>query len=474
MLRALGLAVIGLITVPALAKPIESENLLPGDPSWELDNPAFHREIEGYASATSVQAGQQLKFYISSNDPQATISIYRVGWYHGVGGRKVYGPVTLATRLQNQPSSGDASGYLDAGWSATTSIRVPLFLPGTAKAWATGFYVAKVTGTTNGFQTYIPFVVRDPNRASDLLFTSGVMTYAAYNFWGGDSFYSEDRAKRISFNRPYDRSYGAGDFLNWEVQMVRFLEREGYDVSYETDIDLHHGLNAAAPHKALLFVGHDEYWTYEMRANVEAALRRGQSMGNFGANTCYWQARLEPDANGNPDRTVVCYKYDAADQDPYAKMSGSWYQSRVTTTWRDPILGRPEGKVFGTQYIGDPFYGDIVVANTGHWAFKGTGLTNGQVLPGLLGYEVDAVDPLAAPSTVTILGSSPCTWGNSNMAVYTTPQGGTVFSTGSMQWTWGLDDYPTAWLWPAPNYVSPAAQQITRNVLYKLITKRNP
>lgn len=458
----------------SMANVITSENNLPGDRSWELDNPAFHREIEGYASQTSVQAGANLKFYVSTDDAQSTLTIYRVGWYGGVGGRKVYGPVTVNTSRQATGTPDPATGYLDANWAATASVKVPIASPGTKNAWTSGFYVAKVAGTTSGYQCYIPFVVKEPFRGSDLIFNSGVLTYAAYDFWGGQCFYSSPRATRISLNRPYQRSYGAGDFLNWEIQMVRFLEREGYDVTYETDIDLHHSLNLYSFHKANIFVGHDEYWTYEMRQSTEWAKAFGESIGNFAANTCYWQVRLEPDAAGNADRTIVGYKYDADASDPFALKTGSYYKNRITTTWRDPVLGRPEGQLFGTQYIGDPFYGDITVSNAGHWVYKGTGLTNGSVLTGLLGYEVDGVDPKTAPTGITLLSNSPTTFGASSMAVYGTPAGGTVFSTGSMQWSWGVDGYGTAWLWPQPNYVSPAAQQITRNVLYKLITRRNP
>lgn len=474
LLRSFLFALGAVVAMAASANTITNENALPGDPGWELNNPAFNREIEGYSNLTSVQSGNAIKFFISTDDTKSTINIYRVGWYGGVGGRKVYGPVTLRTSRQPMGTPDPVTGYLDAGWKYGTTIWVPSGTPGTAAAWTSGFYVAKITGLTSGYQCYIPFVVREPNRTSDLLFNSGVFTYAAYDFWGGSCFYSSPRATRISLNRPYQRSFGAGDFLNWEIQMVRFLEKNGYDVTYQTDVDLHVGRNYWANHKALLFVGHDEYWTYEMRQNTENALSWGQCIGNFAANTCYWQVRLEPDAAGNANRTIVCYKYDAATSDPYMTMTGAQYQKRITTMWRDPILNRPEGKLFGTQYMGDPYYGDIIVSNTSNWVYKNAGLVDGAVLTGILGYEVDHVDPAASPSNLTILSNSPTTFGPSNMATYIAPSGGTVFSTGSMQWSWGLDGYGTAWLWPQPYYVSAAAQQITNNVLTKFTTGNYP
>ena len=69
-----------------------------------------------------------------------------------------------------------------------------------------------------------------------------------------------------------------------------------------------------------LSVGHDEYWTWQMRAHVEGARRpRGATSRFFSGNVCYWQIRLEPSAiTGEADRTMVSYKDDAPMRDPYA------------------------------------------------------------------------------------------------------------------------------------------------------------
>jgi len=89
--------------------------------------------------------------------------------------------------------------------------------------------------------------VRDDQRNLDLLFNSSVNTYEAYNHWGGYSFYLPKLPKlpaiKVSFNRPYPRGNGAGDFLTCEYNMLRFLEREGYDVTHCTDVDIHENGN---------------------------------------------------------------------------------------------------------------------------------------------------------------------------------------------------------------------------------------
>src|SRR5258708_28510414 len=73
--------------IPTLAQtqnPVQLENAKPGTTSWNLTNSASNHEIEGYASLTSVNAGQQISFYVNTSDPSFTLTIYRLGWYGGL------------------------------------------------------------------------------------------------------------------------------------------------------------------------------------------------------------------------------------------------------------------------------------------------------------------------------------------------------------------------------------------------------
>ena len=54
--------------------------------------PAHEREIEGYASLTSVNVGGSISFFVSTSDSTYTMDFYRIGWYGGAGGREVFGP----------------------------------------------------------------------------------------------------------------------------------------------------------------------------------------------------------------------------------------------------------------------------------------------------------------------------------------------------------------------------------------------
>ncbi len=63
-------------------------------------------------------------------------------------------------------------------------------------------------------------------------------------------------------------------------------------------------------HKAYISVGHDEYWSGEQRANVEAARDAGVNLLFWSGNEVYWKTRYEASIDGTDTayRTLVCYK----------------------------------------------------------------------------------------------------------------------------------------------------------------------
>ena len=496
------LAIIGETASPArayAASPVSRENARPGDADWILTDPADH-EVEGYASATSIQRGDQLHFYIHSIDPSVTVAVYRMGWYAGVGARLVHGTITLPGTRQPMPTPDPVTGLIECSWQISYTLRTKTEDP---REWLSGVYLAKLTGTSSRKQSYIIFVVREDDRPSDLLFQSSVTTFQAYNNWGGASTYpsnsrDERWARKVSFNRPYAASQhplggsgtGAGEFLTatsihptrslstagWEYNMVRWLERNGYDVTYSTDIDTHSHAEFWKGRKAWLSVGHDEYWTHEMRRHVEAARDQGLGLGFFSANTCYWQIRLEPSSvTGEPNRTMVAYKEVALTEDPYALDGDPSNDHLVTVQWRDPPVHRPEHELLGVMYDTVPVDGDLLITQLSHPIFDGVALPSDHRLPGLLGYEIDRAFP-DGPSGLTILAHSPYPRNEQvvygDMTLYEAASGARVFATGTIQWSWGLDDYNAPSLRTTRS--SSAAQAITRNVLELLGSTPHP
>ncbi|MFQ4143010.1 N,N-dimethylformamidase beta subunit family domain-containing protein [Chlorogloeopsis sp. ULAP02] len=509
------------IKIPKIqqSNPIIVENIKPGTTNWQLTNPATRREIEGYASLTSVNRGEKIKFFVNTKEPSYTIEIFRMGWYRGAGGRQMAPAIARKAVKQPPPMVDQATGLIECDWLDPYVLKIPSS-QNDPTIWASGIYLAKLTASISGKQSYIIFVVRDDSRSSDILFQSSVTTYQAYNNWGGMSLYRWNsrgkQASKVSFNRPYTISpnraaaygVGAGEFLTnfqpkrrtssagWEYNMLRWLEREGYDVTYSTDIDTHEnhldpytGKPMLLLHKAFLSVGHDEYWSWQMRQNIEAARDAGVSLGFFSANTCYWQIRFEPSRIApGINRTIVAYKENVA-LDPYARDTDPTNDYLITTLWRRKPVNFPEDALIGVMYETFQVNADIVFKQTApDWLLANTQLkpSNDQALlrsnnreskkeirlVGLLGYEVDRMFGNAPVNTIRV-AHSPYRYGRriryADITVYTTNSGATVFATGSIQWSWGLDDYNVPKL--RPSVLNNDAQVITGNVLAKMLGK---
>jgi hypothetical protein len=455
---------------PGAARPniVQLENALGrgqgASSGWILSAPLVPGHlIEGYASAPSVERGGSIDIFVNTTDPAFDLSIYRIGWYGGAGGRLLLGPVHLAGELQPPPHVDPTTGMVECDWKDPYELTIPALA---VTDWASGVYLAKLVGSS-GAQSDVVFVVRDDARRSDFLFQSSVTTFEAYNDWGGRSLYrtaNAPAATKVSFNRPYKDWLGTGEFLKYEVDMVRFLEREGMDVSYTTDVDVDANPAQLLNHKAFLSVGHDEYWTKHERDALEAARDAGVHLGFFGSNTGYWQVRLEPSPiSGAARRTLTGYK-EACANDPMLAVD----PSVATCRWRDPPVSRPEAALVGVMYDYAPVDADIRIAECPLWLCAGTALGTGSVLAGLLGREADKV-AASSPPGITLVGASPYTDAAgreriADMTFYTAASGAAVFAAGTMFWSWGLDDYGHS-----PELGNPDVQQMMRNLLRRFM-----
>jgi hypothetical protein len=468
-----------------VTNPIVRENALPGDDGWVpvtparaealvagVDHPDSPQEgidgwdpppISGYADRASVAPGEVIRFYVSTTAPLYDLNIVRMGWYGGKGGRSLHTVYGLPGRWQPLPTPDPDSGLLVADWQPSYSFTIPL-------NWPSGVYLVRLMAANEYYDIgYILFVVRDDNQVADFVYKLAVNTYQAYNNWGGKSLYAYNSvgapATKVSFDRPYSQWQGAGRFFDWDFPMIRWLEREGYNVTYITDIDAHTDRAYQRGRRALLSVGHDEYWTLEMRAAWEAARDANISLGFFGGNTLYWQVRLEPSTRGVPNRVLVCYREAA--RDPLAGTD----DQRVTVRWRDAPLGRPENALVGVLFDNAiPWEEDFpwVVKAADHWIFEGTDAQPGQAWSRIVGYEYDlALNNGHSPPGLVVLAESPVVGYNGRPSVSHSTyyrQGGMVFAAGTIDWAWALDDLRQRWS-DAPSRVDPRIQRVTANVL---------
>ncbi len=456
-LLACGL-VMALASTASAATAIQTENALPGTPGWRLPDAPYPSSaqsyaglvtsIDGYTVEQSVAPGGTVELHVAVATPGLTyrIKVYRLGWYGGAGARgKACVPVDCASsrtgvvQPATPPAMDPATGEVEADWPVTDTIAV-------GDDWVSGYYVAMLeltNGPDAGRARWVPFVVRAPGSRSAALVQVPVTTWLAYNGWGGKSVYDNKsvdgvHATKVSFARPY----WAAEFhlFDYEYPLVRFLEREGYDLSYATDVNVHRAPSQLRNHKLVMISGHDEYWTKEMRDGFDAARDAGVNLANMGANNAYWQVRLENDA-----RTMVSYKTSA---DPFPDAT------RTTVRFRDLATPRPECRLFGVQYdYSDALDGvtrdyGVVDETLSHAWFAGTGFTPGSSIPKGVGYEWDMIIPGCQVPPLTRLfhwsdvpGGKP----DADAVTYTAPSGARVFSGGSMQLSWGLDGARNGW-----------------------------
>jgi glucose/arabinose dehydrogenase len=308
------------------------------------------------------------------------------------------------------------------------------------------------------------------------LFQTSDTTWQAYNPYGGNSLYvgaPAGRAYKVSYNRPFTtRADTIGGAQSWlftvDYPMVRWLEANGYDVSYSTGVDSDRRGAELLEHKVFLSVGHDEYWSGNQRANVEAARNAGIDLAFFSGNEIFWKTRWENSIAGTSTayRTLVSYKETHANAkiDPTAAWTG---------TWRDPRFsppadgGRPENALTGQLFMvngsrNDPM--SVPSAQGKHRFWRNTSIASlaaGQTYTfaaGVLGYEWNEtpdtpempapaglqrlstttlnVTPLYLQDYGTNYGSGTATH---SMTLYKASSGALVFGAGTVNYSWGLD-----------------------------------
>jgi hypothetical protein len=272
------------------------------------------------------------------------------------------------------------------------------------------------------------------------VFQNSVTTWQAYNLWGSYSLYYgpakgggqnfADRARVVSFDRPYPQNWasGAADFVGNELPLLFQLERLGLDLTYWTDVDLHTRPQLLMNHRCLFSLGHDEYWSQPMRQAAAQANANGVNLAFLGANACYRQIRMEASSIG-PNRLEVCYK--SASEDPLTGES----PELTTVNWGQAPVNQPESTLIGSMYQSVGAKADTVVTDASSWFFDGCNLVDGHAFPQSILGEYDRYVPsFPGPRNADVLTHSPVP-GQSNwsdITYFTAPgNGGGVLASGS-------------------------------------------
>jgi hypothetical protein len=346
---------------------VKAENAKAGNKNWDSDvvmrfSADFTRRkevkrVEGYFDQTSIGCGQSATLKIVGTK-SAAVSLYRIGYYKGAGARliKSFKSAKKITATQSTPP---------------------------------GQYLIKLKSP--GYQsTFVPLVI----------------TWQAYNHWGGESLYKgadgerETRATSVSLDRPYDGD-GAGQFRYMEQPLVQLMEQLGLDINYLTDVDLDQApeINSAS----IVLGGHSEFWTQSMRDVIEREINEGTNLFVFGGNTAYAKTYLT-------DRTMN-------ERIPY----------------RD--INQPESLFMGSQFFAFGIHKDLEVQAGDSWPFKVLG-KEGKI-KGIYGYEADTAMGTRGPGVEVLARASisPTEKGFVAMSTYyAAPSGAGVLNLGTNAW----------------------------------------
>jgi len=353
------------------------------------------KTIDGYCSQTSVFPGEEIAFHIRNETWLSRIDILR----KGLTDQPVWSDLILEVdgEVADLPETASGDG---CGWPAAYKLVIPA-------DWKTGVYVARLS--TYNASNEVLFVVKQRAPGASVLFSITSTTAQAYNPWGGKSLYDDiplgaPASPKVSFNRPG----GLDDFYWWELDFLRWLETNGVAADFCTSIDLDRDPALLGAYRLLLSVGHDEYWSKQMRDNVEAFRDRGGNIAFFSGNDCYWQIRFEDDY-----RTIVCYKDLGADPVKDETATVNWHAAPVNRPGA-ALMGvdfRKGGGYWSTRHDKklDPI--GFTVMQADHWVFEGTNLKNGDTFGAasyVLSNETDTVNA-ETPANFVVLAEATLT-----------------------------------------------------------------
>ena len=377
--------------------------------------------------------GDDVKLLVHTTAAKFSITVYRDGKERIV----VYSKENISGKQQITPENAFEEG---CNWQDVENIK-------TGKDWLSGVYVIilKTQDDDGNFMEREAFFVlrsANPGRDTSIVFILSTGTYTAYNDWGGANHYrriedgipTDNPAPKLSLERPmargfirlpkgapryidtprmepggmtrypwlewafaynYSRHYPDSGWETYDHPFVQWAETEGYRLDFLNQYDLHADPTCLEPYSVAIIVGHDEYWTWEMRDAVDNFVDGGGNIARFAGNF-FWQTRMENDA-----KTQVCYK--VAGDDPQSKSDN---KHLTTTSWDAEIVGRLCTETLGLTGFGGVYTrfgsasprasGGLTVYRPEHWVFENTDLYYadqfGDAPSYIASFEVDGLD----------------------------------------------------------------------------------
>lgn len=412
------------------------------------DDPA-RPQVWAYTDKISYAPGDVLRLYAISHTDQITVTI----WCDGLVPEKVLS-TTIPGGFALTPADCAMRG---CDWPERAAITIP-------DHWRSGVY--RMTCEVSGHRSEHVFALRAKDRKAPLVMILCTGTWCAYNDWGGSNHYQglsgpsgHEFAAHVSLHRPWatgfvqwpadapriphasplrtkpryphmefaraegvSKKYASSGWAAFERPFMHWCAAQGIACDVITQHDLHRDPSALAAYARAVIVGHDEYWSWDMRDHLDAWVDAGGELARFAGNF-FWQTRLSEDLS-----IQTCYKSRAEAEDDVAD------RQRLTSYWDHPSVGRPATATMGLTGAAGVYAGwsrcaahgtgGFTVYRPDHWALRDTGLGYGDILgtdARVFGYEVDGIDytmtrglPFPATETglagdLTIVALSPAT-----------------------------------------------------------------
>lgn len=385
------------------------------------------KSVEGWIDRPSGTCGDQIGLHLTGNGRPVTIKIYRMGYYGGAGARLVTSTTIAAVKAGTKASITKApTSTVTTNWPVAWSLKIN-------RATIPGQYLIRLDDKGPD-SSFVPLTIFDPNIKSSITFVSSVLTWQAYNQWGGYSLYKGPNMTRgtrstiVSFDRPYDGD-GSGQFRYMEYPILKIAEQLGLNMNYITDFELDSGVRSLKSTASLLVGGHSEYWTVNMRNAAQSAVDSGINLVSLGGNAVYGRPRLQANR-----RELVMWRSSTADPNRNDPLM-------ATTGWRQYPISQPEAKLLGAQYVGLGVSADYTIPHPNRWPF--TTMTHPARLQSIVGREVDSPLYSVGPG-VEVLADSAINFHGKAVTImatyYTNAKKAGVIDISTNGWTCAIDD----------------------------------
>jgi hypothetical protein len=349
--------------------------------------------------------------------------------------------------------------------------------------------------TASGLRFAFPWIVAPRRPTAPLAVLASNLTWNAYNNFGGRSNYIHADAlpPEPAVNARSDlKRYREAEFLTWyapsyaplsfdrpepfnhidfderitdpiegrqachlapaEWRLLGWLEQRGLPYDYCAETQLDDGTLDLSAYRALALSVHPEYWTRRMYDRVKRwVFHEGGRLLYLGGNGLNCEVEVR-----GPAMWVHNGQVKGLD------VAGVGAESRLALRHESEanLLGvvfTPAGIMTGAPYR---------VVDADHWAFNGTGLKAGDVFGekslhrrcpgGASGHETDKLSPSSPPQARLLAKGLNPEDGGAHIVHFDTPNGGSVFSVGSICWVSSLP-------------VDEQAGRITENVIRRFV-----